>query len=192
MQTALKRHRFSVDDWHRMGDTGVLSPDLRAELIEGEIFEMPPIGPLHSGHEKRLLHWFRSRVGDEILLSAQDPLRLGNFSEPQPDLMLLRIREDFYADAHPEASDVLLLVEVADTSLSDDRNVKIPLYGRYGVAETWLVNLREGCVEVYTRPNLRGYADRHLAWAGEVLTPVLLPELAVPVGEILNTASVKG
>lgn len=192
MQTALKRHLFSVDDWHRMGEIGMLPPDLRAELIEGEIFEMPPIGPLHSGHVTRLDHWLQRRLGENALVSVQNPLRLGHFSEPQADLSVLRPREDFYAISHPEPEDVLLLIEVADSSLKDDRNLKIPLYGRYGVTETWLVNLREGCIEVYTQPDAHGYANCYIARTGEILIPVLIPELAVPVGDILNTAGVGG
>jgi Uma2 family endonuclease len=184
---ALKKHLFSVDDWQRMAEIGMFAPDFHAELIEGEIFEMPPIGSFHSSHEKRLIHWFKRHADPELIISAQDPLRLGDFSEPQLDLMLLRPRDDFYATAHPTPDDVLLLIEVADTTLDNDRTVKIPLYGRYGVQESWLLNLSEHCVEVYTQPNAKGYAHRQLAYHGDRLQPVLLHRLDVPVSSILST-----
>lgn len=188
MLNAMQRHRFTVEEWERMGAAGVLPPDARMELIEGEVIDMAPIGPAHGSYEKRLIAWFGGHIdASEAIISAQDPIRLGDFSEPQPDLMLLRPKSDFYAEGHPTASDVLLLIEVADTTLERDRDYKMPLYGRYGVVESWLLNLLDGTVEVYTNSTERGYADRHIAVAGEVLRPVLLNGLAVPVNEILPT-----
>ena len=146
---------------------------------------MPPIGSLHGGQVLRLGHLFRLKLASDVLISTQNPLRLGDFSEPQPDLMLLRPRDDFYAQAHPTPENVLLLVEVADSSLEHDREIKIPLYARYGVAESWLVNLQESRIEVYTNSTAEGYADRHIARKGEVLSVNALPNLRIAVGEIL-------
>ena len=117
-------------------------------------------------------------------MSVRNPLQLGEFSEPQPDLMLLRPREDFYARAHPTARDVLLVVDVADTTLAYDRDRKIPLYGRYGVSQCWLINLPERIVEVHANPDPHGYTDRHIARVGEALEP--LPGLAVATPNTFN------
>jgi len=180
MQPAVRPHRFSVSDWQRMGEVGLLAPDQRAELIEGEVIDMAPISSAHAGLVTRLNHLLTSRLSGQALVSVQNPLWLEDFSEPQPDLMLLRPREDFYTRSHPTAQDVLLLVEVADTTLAYDRDRKIPLYGRQGVSQTWLINLRERTVEVYSNPDSQGYADRHVARAGETLQalPGLVVELA--------------
>ncbi len=185
MQAILKKHRFSVENWRKMGEFGIFPSDARLELIEGEVIDMSPIGSLHGSQLKRLTHWFKLRTGEETIISVQDPLRLGDFSEPQPDLMLLRPRDDFYAQEHPTPKDVLLLVEVADSTLERDRDIKMPLYARYGVAESWLLNLQEACIEVYTNPSSQGYADRHIARKGEELSLSLLPNLRVMVGDIL-------
>jgi Uma2 family endonuclease len=187
MPAQIHKHRFTVDEWQRMGVAGVLPADGRMELIEGEVFEMPPIGPAHGGQEKRLIAWFSDHLDStQAIVSAQDPVRLGDFSEPQPDLALLRPRADFYAKAHPTPDDVLLLIEIADTSLERDRSHKIPLYGRYGVRESWVVNLAERTVEVYTKPAAHGYGSCWVAGEGDVLRPELLPGLAVAVGEVLG------
>ena len=184
MQPAVKPHRFSVRDWHRMGEIGLLAADHRAELIEGEVIDMAPIGSAHAALVTRLTHLLTSRLSTGALVSVQNPLRLGDFSEPQPDLMLLRPREDFYARTHPTAQDVLLVIEVADTTLAYDRDRKIPLYARYGVPRAWLINLPERIVEVYANPDPEGYSDRHIARVGEVLEP--LPGSAVEVGLLLG------
>lgn len=185
MQAIQEKHLFSVEDWRKMGDAGIFAPDARLELIEGEVLNMPPIGSLHSSQLKRLTHWFRLKTAEDVIISVQDPLRLGDFSEPQPDLMLLRPREDFYADEHPKPEDVLLLIEVADSTLARDREIKMPLYARYGVAEYWLLNLQDACIEVYSNPTAKGYSDRHMAYKGEELSLKLLPDLRVAVADIL-------
>ena len=124
-----------------MGQAGILGEDDRLELLEGEIVEMAPIGSRHQSVVDRLTRLFSNRVGDAAVVRVQGPVRLGDDSEPQPDLLLLRRRADFYATAHPGPEDVLLLVEVPDTSTEYDREVKLPLYARHGIAEVWLVGL---------------------------------------------------
>lgn len=153
--------RFSVEDYHRMVDTGILSEQDRVELIDGEIVEMVPIGSRHAGHVKHLLRLFSEAVGDQTLVSVQDPVQLGEHSEPQPDIALLEPREDCYTAAHPTADDVLLLVEVAESSLDYDRRTKIPLYGRHRVPMVWLLNLVDRTVEVYQQPDQEGYQAIH-------------------------------
>ncbi|MDQ3564751.1 MAG: Uma2 family endonuclease [Pseudomonadota bacterium] len=120
------RHRLTVDDYQRMGEAGILDRNARVELIAGEIIDMAPIGSLHAGTVKRLIRMLERTVGDAAVLSVQDPIVLGPYSEPEPDVALLKPREDFYTTAHPVPDDVLLIIEVADTTVRYDREVKVP------------------------------------------------------------------
>jgi Uma2 family endonuclease len=151
MSRKLAKHWISADEYERMGEAGVLSPDARFELIEGDIFEMSPIGSPHAACVKYLSRIF-NELGKDFIVGVQDPIRLDDFSEPQPDVTLLRWREDFYRTAHPTPADVLLVVEVADTTVVTDRTIKIPLYAKAGIPEVWLVNIPEEQIEIYTKP----------------------------------------
>ena len=151
-------HRYSIADFHRMGGAGIFAPDVRVELIQGEIIDMSPIGSGHAGLVKHLIRIFSHTLDDTTIIAVQDPVVLNDFSEPQPDLALLRYREDFYANSHPRAEDVLLIVEVADTSLQYDREVKLPLYARAGIPEVWLVDVEGQVVECYSRLEEGRYA----------------------------------
>ena len=144
MSAELAKHWITADEYERMGETGVFSPDARLELIEGEIYEMSPAGSPHAACVKFLSHLLNRAFGGKLIVSTQDPIRLSDLSEPQPDVALLRWRDDFYRGAHPRPEDVLLVVEVADTTVASDRAVKLPLYARAGVPEAWLVNVPEG------------------------------------------------
>src|SRR6184192_4545534 len=134
--------RFSVDEYDRMGRAGVFHEDDRMELLDGQIVEMSPIGPGHAGCVRALTSLLTRLVAGRALVSVQNPVRLGEHSEPQPDVALLVPRADAYRTAHPQPKDVLLVIEVADASLEHDRDVKVPLYAAAGVPEVWLVNLR--------------------------------------------------
>ena len=180
------RRRFSVEDYHRMLQAGILSEDDRVELIDGEIVEMAPTGPRHAGTVKALAHLLWRRLQGRAILSVQDPIRLGERSEPQPDLCLLRPRHDYYRSSHPTAADVLLLIEVAEATADYDRQVKVPLYGRHGVAELWLVDLGSEQVEVYRRPGEEGYGEVRSLGRGEVVSPLSFPDLALGVDELLG------
>jgi Uma2 family endonuclease len=148
----LTRHRITVADYYRMAEAGVLAPDARVELIEGEVIDMAPIGSTHARAVARLNRLLVVAAGDHALVWPQSSLNLGDLSEPQPDLMLLRPRGDEYASALPTAADVLLLIEVSDTSARYDREIKLPLYARHGIAEVWIVDLHSGCVRVFRQP----------------------------------------
>jgi Uma2 family endonuclease len=154
------RHPITVLEYLRMGETGVLDPEARIELIDGELFDMPPIGPPHSSRVKRFIHLFSQVVGDRAIVSAQDPILLGDFSAPQPDLALLRWQDDFYEQAHPGPDDILVLVEVADSTLVHDRDRKLPLYARFAVPEVWLVDVAGGHLDVHRDPEDGEYATR--------------------------------
>ena len=181
----LRRHRLTVDQFHRMGEAGVIGPEVRVELLEGEVVEMAPIGTRHAAVVKRLVSMLSGVLGERAVLSVQDPLRLDNHSEPQPDLMLLAPRADFYASAHPTPADVLLLVEVADTTSRYDREVKLPLYARHGVAEVWLIDLDERLVHVLREPREGRYTQITVSATPGVVAPVALPQAAVDLTPLL-------
>jgi Uma2 family endonuclease len=150
---ALTKYRFNVKEYYRMAETGVLRPDARVELLNGQIIDMSPSGPFHGGVTKRLNRFFTNLGKNRWLVAVQDPVQLDEHSEPEPDLMLLKPAGDDYTTQHPRPEDVYLLIEVADTSLATDRDEKLPLYGRAGIAEVWIVNLIRQAVEVYREPH---------------------------------------
>ncbi len=186
MTVHLKRHLFTVEDYHRMADAGVLTEDDRVELLNGEILEMPPISSYHASCVKRLSKLFNSRLGRRAIVSIQDPILVDDLSEPEPDVALLRPQEDYYAEAHPAPEDVLLLVEVAYTALPFDRDTKLPIYARSGIAETWLVDLNEECIYVYANPAPQGYREMRTYWRGDVLAADAFPDVTFLVDEILG------
>jgi len=170
-----------------MGEAGIFAQDDRLELIEGEIFEMSPVGRRHAACVRRLTNLLARQLGAEAILDAQNPLHLSDFSQPQPDLVLLRPREDFYSDRHPGARDVLLLIEVSETSLRYDRELKVPLYARCGIPEVWLVDLEGHAVEIFREPGGAGYAKtQRLTGPTEALVPVGLPGLQVRLADVLG------
>jgi Uma2 family endonuclease len=186
MAVQLRRHLFTLQQYHRMAEAGVFTEDDRVELIEGEIIEMPPIGSRHAACVNRLTHLFSRGVGTHALVSIQNPVQLGEHSEPQPDVALLRPRPDFYAAAHPTVSDILLFIEVADTSVGFDRDVKVALYAQAGIAEVWLVDLTAGHIEVFRQPAPEGYQVVHRLARGRHLAPQALPDVELAVDPMLG------
>lgn len=185
MTLELTRRRFSVDEYDRMGEAGILGEDDRVELLDGEIVEMTPIGSRHAATVKRLIALFTDSLGSRVQIGAQDPVQLNDYSEPQPDLVLLRPHADFYAAGHPTPEDILLLVEVADSSLRVDRLVKIPLYARAGVSEVWLIDLEQSRALVHRGPSEQGYGVVSEVDADESLAPLAFPEQSFALGDIL-------
>lgn len=180
------RKRFTTDEYEQMFAAGVLSEDTRVELLEGEIFEMSPLGPQHSACVTRLTELFYETGNPRVTIRVQDPVRLGEFSAPQPDIVVAHRRDDRYAGGHPEPEDVLLLVEVSESSLSYDRDVKLPLYARAGIPEVWLVALLPRIVEVYRSPGEEGYGEKHTLRRGEFIAPILPPDFRLAVEQILG------
>lgn len=165
------RHRITVDEYYRMAEAGVLKPEARVELIEGEVIDMAPIGSPHAGIVDRLNRLLQRAVGDAAIVGVQRPIRLGRDSEPEPDLVLLRPRDDFYARSHPTEADVLLVVEVAEASLRYDRHVKMALYARHGIPEAWLVDVQNRRVHFFAAPRDGEYGEaRETGRPGE--TPI--------------------
>ena len=169
-----------------MAQAGVLKEDDRVELIEGEIVEMAPIGSRHAACVNRLTRLLSQHVGQHALLGPQNPIRLGERSEPQPDMALLRLRDDFYTAAHPGPEDIFLLIEVADTSVDYDREIKVSLYARFGIGEVWVVDLPAERIEVYRGPGPEGYRQTRIVGADEHLAPEAFPHVALSAREILG------
>ncbi|HEV8683317.1 MAG TPA: Uma2 family endonuclease [Actinomycetota bacterium] len=180
-------YRFTADHYERMGRAGILGEDDRVELIEGQIVEMPPIGSRHAGTVNYLIAVLVRGLGDRAVISPQHPVRLSDLSEPQPDVAILRPRPDSYRDSHPRPEDILLLVEVAETSVAFDRSVKLPLYARVGIPEYWLVDLKGGVLEVHRSPQQDRYAEVKELRAGTVIAPAAFSDLELDVGKILGS-----
>src|SRR5580698_9732484 len=177
--------RFDIDAYYRMAESGVLGDPRRVELIDGEIFDMAAIGSPHAAVTNRLARLFsRSLSDDAALTSVQTPLRLDAYNEPEPDVMLLRGRADDYRASHPGAADVLLLVEVSETSLAYDRGIKLALYAKFGVSEVWIIDLPGSAVEVYREPKEGAYASRDRLTEG-LLAPALVPGVTIDVTALL-------
>jgi Uma2 family endonuclease len=189
---AVKRYRFTVDQYHRMGKAGIFHPECRVELVNGEIFEMSPIDPWHAGVVNWLTHRFITGLGGRAIVPVQNPTTVDPRSEPQPDLMLVKPREDFYRTAHPIPEDALLVIEVANTSLPHDRRRKLPLYARTGVAEVWIVNRRADAVDIFRDPSPAGYRDQLRRGRGEHVAPLAFPDLRLSVDDILGPPVVNG
>jgi Uma2 family endonuclease len=185
MALQLLKRSFTVEEYHRMAQAGILREDDRVELLEGEILEMTPIGSQHAACVARLTALF-AQVHTKAIVWVQNPIRLSGRSEPQPDLALLRSRPDFYAQTHPGPGDVLLVVEVAETSVEVDRDVKVPLYARAGIPEVWLVDLSGECIEVFHKASPQGYQEVRRVRPGDRLTPRAFPDLDLAAHDLLG------
>lgn len=184
MSVQIERRWFSVEEFDRMIRSGILTGDERVELIEGEIVKMSPIGKFHAACVIRLTMLLTRLVGELALVSVQNPVQLNDFSKPQPDVALLKPRDDFYAQTPPMPDDILLIVEVADTTAASDRTVKVPLYARAGIPVVWLVDLQRDLIEVYARPAGGAYQELSEARRGDTLTLESLPGFKLGVNEI--------
>jgi len=171
-----------------MGETGVFAPEARLELIEGEIVEMAPIGSAHAGAVNLLVEYFGRGAGDLAVVSVQNPLIVGDRSVPQPDIALLKRRADFYSRSHPAVADVLLVIEVADTTLHFDLGTKVPLYAHFGIAEAWVLDLQERVMRVFRDPSASGYRTSFTVSAGESVSAVALPSVVIAVLELFPSA----
>jgi Uma2 family endonuclease len=159
VEEGVTRHKISVDEYYRMAEVGLLAPDARVELIEGEIVDMAPIGSGHSGSVGLLTQRFVRAVGERAIVLVQSPIRLGPRSEPQPDLAILKPRADFYRRTHPSASDALLLVEVSDRTLKYDVQTKVPLYARHAIPAVWIFDLENRRLRRFRAPGDGRYGD---------------------------------
>jgi Uma2 family endonuclease len=185
MALELKRRLFTVAEYHQMAEAGILGEDDRVELIEGEIVEMTPIGARHAECVDRLTDLFFRVFGGVARVRVQNPVGLGEHSEPQPDVALVRRKPGFYTSGHPTPGDVLLLVEVADSSADPDRRVKVPLYARSGIQEVWLVDPEPETITMYRDPTPEGFRTAQIVRRGETLSPLAFPEHSISVASVL-------
>jgi Uma2 family endonuclease len=184
MAAVPERTRISADRYQKMVATGVLTKYDRVELIDGDILDMPPIGLSHSAVVARLTKKFVLSVGDLGVVSPGGSIRLGDYSVPQPDLMLLKPRDDFYSGQIPTAPDVLLLVEVSDSSLAFDQGAKRALYARHGVTEYWVADIPGKRIYVYREPAAEGYATSRECTMADVVSPRELPVVQITAGTL--------
>lgn len=170
-----RQHLHTVEDYYRMAESGILKPEDKVELIEGVIVDMVPIGSKHGGVVNKINRLLSRAVDDEAIVSIQNSVRLNDFSEPEPDVVLLKFRQDFYTESHPGPSDILLIIEVANSSLNYDRDVKLPLYARHNIPQAWLLDLSTDTLWIYSQPQDGTYKERVKA---NLQQPVSLPGLS--------------
>jgi Uma2 family endonuclease len=186
-QPRLNIFRLNVSQYHQMSEAGIFSENDKVELINGEIIEMSPIGRRHAACVDRINRLFSNILGIKVIVRVQNPIILNNLSEPEPDIALLQPRADFYESGHPQPQDIFLLIEVADSSLEYDRDVKIPLYASSGITEVWLVDIYEQVIIVYRYPSENGYSDIQKLSRGEKMSIQAFPEINLVVDDILGS-----
>lgn len=186
VQPTYTRHTFTVEEYRRMVEAGILREDARVELIVGEVVEMSPIGERHAACVARLTQIITLLLKRAFLVWTQNPIQLDGYSEPQPDVVVLRPRDDFYRNGHPKPEDILLVIEVSDSTLEYDRRVKVPLYARAGIPEVWIVNLVDECVETFADPSAGAYQMVATRTHGEKLRPHVLKGLRLAVSDVFG------
>lgn len=169
-----------------MGEAAIFHEDARLELIEGEIVEMSPIGSRHAACVNFLTGFLSRALGNAAIVSIQNPIQLNDLTEPQPDVALLRPRDDFYRNSHPQPRDVLLVIEVADTTVDYDRSIKLPLYATAGIPEVWIINLPAEHIEIYAAPLADAYQFASQATRGDVAASHSITNMAINVNEVLG------
>ena len=186
--SVVTKRRFSVKEYYMMADVGIFGEEDRVELVDGEIVEMAAIGSYHAGCVMCLNTLFTQKIGDRVFVNVQNPIQLDKLTVFQPDLAILLPRDDFYMDSHPTPKDVLLIIEVSDSSVDYDRNVKIPKYAQAGVPEVWQVNLVYGLIDTFSDldPVTVRYRSARRYSRGQRIVPTLLPDITLEVSEILR------
>src|ERR1044071_3770543 len=179
------RRKFTVAEYNLMGEAGILQPDERVELIEGEIQKKSPKGTKHSSSATRANDCFRKHLGNKVIVRSQEPIIIGEYSEPEPDLVLAIPHKTKYADHHPTPQEVLLVLEVSDSTLAKDRIIKARLYGQAGVIQYGVLNVNARELEDYRDPDESGYRTKHTYKAGESFTLVAFPEISIAVSDLL-------
>lgn len=179
------RYAFTVRDYHQLVEAGHFTRADRIELINGELTLMPPIGPEHSYHTRRITNVLPDELPPGVLLQMNEPITIPDHSEPQPDAAIVKARADGYRKAHPGPKDVLLIIEVADSSVEFDMQVKSRLYARAGIPEYWVVDVKECCVHVHTNPAQRGYKTIQVHAKGDAIKSRAVSGLAVKASDLL-------
>jgi Uma2 family endonuclease len=186
MSAILTKHCFSVNEYHMMADSGIFSEEDRVELIDGEIIDMSPIGSRHAACVARLTDIFSQAIVSKASVWVQNPVLINEISEPVPDVTLVKRRHDFYAEGHPTPSDILLIVEVSDSTLAYDRSIKLPLYARAGIVEVWIFNLQKDAIEAHREPVNGMYQQVKVYRRGEELTIQMLEGISFKAEDLLG------
>ncbi|NOT63882.1 MAG: Uma2 family endonuclease [Acidobacteria bacterium] len=179
--------RLTTTEYNHLVETGVLTKDDRIELLNGVIYQKPRVTPKNSSCVMRLDRAIYQQFGSKTIISRRGPIELPPDSEPEPDFALLRYQADYYAEAHPSSADILLIIEVADSALERqrDRDIKLPIYARAGIQETWLVNLPESRIEIYTSPADEAYQEMRTVQREQTVESAVLPQLKLAASDIL-------
>lgn len=184
---AVKPKKFRVEEFRKMTEIGILPEESGWEIIDGYLIDKMTIGSKHASVVKRLNRVLTNLVGIQAVISIQDPIHIDNYNEPEPDVVLLAPRDDFYAEGHPTPQDILLLIEVSDSTVEYDRVIKKTLYAEAGIVEFWLVNLKDETIEVYTQPKNGGYYSARILESGESVKATAIENLTLAVEEILGS-----
>ncbi|WP_162417829.1 Uma2 family endonuclease [Cyclobacterium roseum] len=182
MATEVVKRLISVDEYHQMGEIGILKPDDRLELIHGEIYERSPIGSKHASIVNKLASLLNELFKNKAVVGVQNPVQIDDRNEPEPDISLLKYRSDYYSSAHPAPADVLAIIEVSDASIKFDREIKPPLYASHGIQEYWIIDLGNNWIEVHTNPKKGSYSSIQRYLPGEKIS---LMEQKLSVKELL-------
>ncbi len=178
MSVQVAKRLITVDEYYRMAKAGILTENDRVELINGEIIQMAPIGSKHAAAVNRFSNLLKELLARKVIVSVQNPIKINELNEPEPDITILRNRDDFYEDDHPTADDVLIVIEISDTTIAYDREIKLPVYAKAGIPEFWLVNLHRQELEVHNSPSLDVYKKREIIKHGD---KVKLPDLGIEI-----------
>lgn len=179
--------RLTVQEYHRMAEAGIFHPTERIELLNGQIIKMAAKGTAHTAAISRTSELLRERLQNRILIRLQDPVQLDDYSEPEPDLAIVLPDPAFYEDHHPTPSEIFLIIEVADSSLRYDRELKAPTYGRSNILEYWVLDVNDRRLYVYRSPSTAGYQIEQTLSEEDTISPVAFPDCAIKVRELLRS-----
>lgn len=184
MTVQLDQRPLTVLEYHKMVEVGILTEDDPLELLNGQMIYMSPVGSKHAACVEKAVDLLKLLLKDKAMVRTQNPINLSEHSEPEPDLAIVKCKDDFYMDGHPSANEVFFLIEVSDTTLEKDREVKLPIYAQAGVKEYWIVNLNQEEIEVHTNPYNDKYRSKDLYFRGDLI-PLKAFNLQVEVDKIL-------
>ena len=182
----LMTRKFTAQEYHLMAEVGILTPEDKVELIQGEIITMSPVGLKHAATIKRFNSLLTYQLQNQAIIGVQDPIQLDNLSEPQPDISLLKMRSDFYESSIPTAQDILALIEVSDSTIKYDLEVKLPLYGSNNIPEIWLVNLNDQSLTIYRNPEKGYYQNQQILGSHQTASFLAFPQLIVKLRDFLK------
>ncbi|HLP91610.1 MAG TPA: Uma2 family endonuclease [Nostocaceae cyanobacterium] len=186
ISTQLEKLQFTVTQYHKMNEAGILTEDDRVELIRGEILKMSPVGKRHAACVDFISNFLYAALASKVIVRVQNPIILNDLSEPQPDISLVKFRTDFYRSGLPQTKDILLLIEVADSTIDYDRDVKIPLYAENGILEVWLIDIKAETITIYRQPTPTGYKDVKILQRGDSLSILAFPEINLTLNDIFG------